>query len=498
MNKTPSKVAYWIGTFAIALLGFVWGGGVQSTWARSGKLWHKRPTHVQLAPVKVYDLAPLVAKLKPAVFNLRVQGSRPTGGRSNWFFQRRFRRNFKSKGSGFLINAQGYALTNHHVVRYAKNIHAELHDKRILRVKVIGSSPELDVALIRLIPSRRTGRVRFSHVFLGDSSKVRVGEPAIAIGNARGLGFSVTAGIVSAKGRALNGVYENYIQTDAAINHGNSGGPLFNKRGEVIGINTAILRGGRGIGFAVPINIVKRILPQLKKHGRVQRAQLGISIQHITPELVRSFRLKAPVGALVREVIPGSPAAVAGIRVGDVIFSFNGQVVRNHKDLPRMVAFNPPGSLGRIVLLRRGKRVRVRVRLARWGQPVVRHRRARRTRRYRDRRPRFQGRRPQARRRSVGRALRRLGVGIRSLSAQHRRQLGLSETQGVYVSSVQGGSPAGRNGLRRGDVIVEVNRTAVRSTRHFLKLISGVRSGDNVLLLVRRSNSALFLAFPLP
>lgn len=483
MKSEPSKVRKWLSmvTLAVVCLGLGWGS--QVVFGRKGKIWHTRPSGKTLAPVRVVDLSPLVAKLKPAVFNLRVRGSRPSGRRNRYWFYRGRRRQFRSKGSGFLINAQGYALTNHHVVRYANNIQAELADKRTFKVKVIGKSPELDVALIKLIAPRGT---RFPYAYLGNSSKVQVGEPAIAIGNARGLGFSVTAGIISAKGRALNGQYENYIQTDAAINHGNSGGPLFNQKGEVIGINTAILRGGRGIGFAVPINIVKRIIPQLKRLGKVQRAQLGVSIQRITPELARSFGLKGSIGALVAEVIPNTPASKAGIRVGDVIVSFNGRLVRNYSDLPRLVAFNPPGSVGKIVLIRNKRRITLNVKLMRYGSRVASD--IPRTNPQRRQRP-----RPK----STSRALRRLGVGIKSVSARLRRELGIG-SKGVEVSFVKPGSVAEKNGLRRGDVIVEVKRQTVKSTRHFLGLINNIRSGENVLLLVRRSNSALFLAFPLP
>lgn len=496
MKSAPSSARKWGLLFFVAFVSLGLGWGSHLVLAKKGKLWHNRPAGKRLAPIRVYDLSPLVAKLKPAVFNLRVRGSRPSSRRRGYWFYRGYRRQFRSKGSGFLINAQGYALTNHHVVRHANKIEAELHDKSVYRVKVIGMSPELDVALIRLIAPK--GK-RFKHVYLGNSSKTRVGEPVIAIGNARGLGTSVTAGIVSAKGRALNSQYKNYIQTDAAINRGNSGGPLFNKSGEVIGINTAILRGGRGIGFAVPINIVKRILPQLRKKGRVQRAQLGVVIQRVDASLARSFGLRAPVGALISEVQPNSPASVAGIRVGDVILSFNGQLVRTFSDLPRMVAFNPPGSLGRIVLLRNGKRLKVKVRLMRYGGTLAKSPRLRgeggEGGEVAPSRPRRRARAPRA---ATGRSLRRLGVSIKSVPAALKKKLGLTGKQGVQVSYVKNGSPAKKNGLRVGDVIVEVNRKSVKSPAHFMRMVGSVGAGSNVLLLVRRADSALFLAFPLP
>lgn len=292
---------------AVCLIVLCCSGWFLVAQAAQGKFWHRLPSKLRVAKVKVYDFSPLVKQVKPSVFNLYVTGkvrarvqrkrrhyrhrygyrNRYRNRRNNrrWWkkwsnppdeefslprqfknqqfnFQNRFRRRRpkKSRGSGFLINAQGYALTNHHVIKNAGKIRAQLSDGREFNVKVIGKAPMLDVALIRLIAKKKT---RFPHVFLGSSASSQVGQPVIAIGNARGLGFTVTAGIISAKGRILRrSGYDNYIQTDAAINHGNSGGPLFNINGEVVGINTAILRRGRGIGFAVPIDIVKRILVQ--------------------------------------------------------------------------------------------------------------------------------------------------------------------------------------------------------------------------------------------
>lgn len=477
-------------------IGGVWG--VESSEAQApGRLWSSRPKDKAVPSVQIYDLSPLVRELQPTVFNLYVEGTNQNPHPYGWPFARRH--SFSSRGSGFFIHPKGYALTNFHVVKNATTIRAQLFDKQTFRVKVLGRSPELDIALIQVIHPE--GRA-FSFAYLGDSSKSDVGSPVIAIGNARGLGLTVTAGIISAKGRELGGQYQAFIQTDAAINRGNSGGPLFNKKGEVIGINTAILRGGRGIGFAVPINIIKRILPQLQSRGFVQRAQLGVSIQAVTPELARSFGLPRPMGALIAEVSPRSPAALGGIRVGDVVIGFDGAEVSNFTDLPRLVAFSPAGAKVRLTLMRQRRKLEVLVRLVKWGTQLV------------DKdagggnflepenknpaNPTTPRPRPPAVTNTTSQALQRLGVGVQSVSVAIREQLRLGKTGGVWVSAVRTASPAFLNGLRRGDVIVEINRLPVRSVKHFIQQLSQIPKGENVLLLVRREDSALFLAFPLP
>ncbi len=485
MNRNNSILHGLLAGLALTLMAFstpAWSQG-------SSKLWKSRPSASPAPPIIAYDFSPLVRRVKPTVFNLFVEGTRQQGDRYGWPFARRYR--FRSRGSGFFISADGYALTNFHVVKNGTKIRAQLYDKRTFRVKVLGKSPELDVALIQVIHPK--GK-KFPFAYLGNSDKTEVGQPVVAIGNARGLGLTVTAGIISAKGRELGSQYQAFIQTDAAINRGNSGGPLFDRNGDVIGINTAILRGGRGIGFAVPINIVKRVIPQLRTKGKVQRAQLGVSIQAVTAELARSFRLPAPIGALVAEVNPRSPADRAGVRVGDVIVGFNGVVVKSFKDLPRLVAFSPPGVPSKITLIRRGKKMILRVRLVKWGQTTddgedgenfLQGKKAKPPKR---KKPRL----------DLGRALKRLGIGVSSVSKSLRREMRLGKNSGVLVRTVTPGTPAAINGLRRGDVIIEINRTPVRTTSQFLRLIAKIGKGENVLMLVRRADSALFLAFPLP
>ena len=488
-----------IGTLS---LGYFYQGVFAS---ETGNFWHKRPKGEAPPTLQVYDYSPLVARVKPAVFNLSVEGKLPNVRRripprryfDRWPWESEPEERFqgqqffpfgsppsqpkRSRGSGFLINAEGYALTNHHVIRNAGKIVASFDDESKYNVTVVGTAPEIDVALIRLDGKGK----KFPFAYLGDSSILKVGEPVIAIGNARGLGLTVTSGIVSAKGRVLqSGQYDNYIQTDAAINFGNSGGPLFNRHGEVIGINTAILRGGRGIGFAVPISMVQGILPQLRKKGRFERAQLGVAIQKVSENLARSFGLPHTKGALVAQVTPGSPAAAAGIKAGDIITSFNGRSVNKFSDLPRFVAFSPAGSKAMLTLLRNGKEKTLQVVLRKWGTSSA------------------SSDEPSEETPSKGldapKALSRLGIGIRTIPPALRAQWKLPSQGGIQVSSLSPSSPALQNGLQISDVILEVNRTRITSPEHFLKLVAAIPKGENILLLVRREDSALFLAFPLP
>ena len=272
--------------------------------------------------------------------------------------QREFRR--RSLGSGFIINREGYIVTNNHVVENASDIKVSLSDKEEHDAKVIGRDPKTDVALIKI-----EAKKDLPAVALGDSSKLRVGEWVIAIGNPFGLGHTVTTGIVSAKGRIIGaGPYDDFIQTDASINPGNSGGPLFNMNGEVVGINTAIIASGQGIGFATPINVAKDLLVQLREKGRVVRGWLGVQVQRVTPELAKSFGLDRERGALVADVMADTPAAKAGIERGDIIVEFNGRKIEEMNDLPRVVAATPPDADVPMKLLRKGQEKVVQVKVA--------------------------------------------------------------------------------------------------------------------------------------
>ena len=259
----------------------------------------------------------------------------PNGG------HREFKR--QSLGSGFIINKSGYIITNYHVIEEASEIVVTLSESKVeYKAEVIGRDQKLDLALIKIKADSDLPTVK-----LGDSDSLEIGEWVMAIGNPFSLGGTVTVGIVSQKGRVIGaGPYDNFIQTDASINPGNSGGPLFNMNGDVVGINTAIVAGGQGIGFAIPVNMAKGVLGQLKEHGRVTRGWIGVSIQALTPELARSFGLKEPSGALVSSVNPGEPAESAGLKAGDIIVSFDSKKIGILSDLPRTVASTPPRQDG--------------------------------------------------------------------------------------------------------------------------------------------------------
>jgi len=318
---------------------------------------------------RAFTFAELVKKEKPAVVNISttqtVQGEGALSGRGHpfqEFFGDILPQEFKgvSLGSGFIINPDGLILTNHHVVEKAEKIQVRLSDKRRFEAELIGLDPKTDIALIRI---KNPELLPF--VQLGDSDRAEVGEWVVAIGNPFGLEQTVTVGIVSAKGRAIgSGPYDDYIQTDASINPGNSGGPLFNIQGEVIGINTAINPSGQGIGFAIPINQVKKVLGQLEKEGKVTRGWLGVMIQEFTKDLARSFGLKNGEGALVSDVFEDSPAALAGIKKGDVIVEFNGKKIGHMRQLPVAVAETPIGKQVSLKILRDGKEQIVLVRIS--------------------------------------------------------------------------------------------------------------------------------------
>jgi serine protease Do len=312
------------------------------------------------------DIPDLAEKVKPAVVNITTtqQIRMPNRGMDpfDFFFglqdrrrnveprERTFRRS--ALGSGFIIDPSGYVVTNDHVVDQATIIHVRLADDRDFPADVVGRDPKLDLALLRL-----RGAHDLPTVPLGSSGALRVGESVVAVGNPFGLGNTVTKGIVSAKERAIGaGPYDDFIQTDASINPGNSGGPLFDARGQVVGINTAMAAGATGIGFAIPVDDLKQVLPQLRAHGHVDRARLGVSVQPVTPEVARALGLDPPQGALVADVEAGGPAAQAGLEAGDVVVAVDGQPIHHAEELPWKIASHAPGSKVTITVLRDKKR----------------------------------------------------------------------------------------------------------------------------------------------
>jgi len=309
------------------------------------------------------SFAPLVKKEMPAVVNIstrqvvKVQQPSPFGDpQMDEFFYRFFGNRpqreqvRQSLGSGFIISPDGYVLTNNHVVDMAKDIKVSLADGRVLEAKLIGKSKEIDIALIKVDAKDLPA------VALGDSNALEVGDWVVAIGNPFGLSHTVTAGIVSAKGRVIGvGPYDDLIQTDAAINPGNSGGPLFNIKGEVVGINTVIIATGQNLGFAVPISMVKEVLPSIKEKGRPDMGWLGVSAQPVTPDIAEAIHLQEPIGAIINAITKGGPADKAGLQRGDVIVELDGKKILDPAELPRMVAFGHIGKTVTLKVIRQGK-----------------------------------------------------------------------------------------------------------------------------------------------
>ncbi len=375
-------------------------------------------------------------------------------------------------GSGFVIDAEGHIFTNHHVIANAGEIKVTLDDTKEYDAILIGSDPKTDIALIKIVQKDGENET-FPYLNFGDSDKLQVGEWVVAIGNPFGLSHTVTTGVVSAKGRNIGaGPYDEFIQTDASINPGNSGGPLLNLNGEVIGVNTAIISGGSGgnvgIGFATPINVAKKILPELKEHGSVTRGWLGVMIQKITPELAKSFDLEEAKGALVGNVTPNSPASKGGIQRGDVIVKFDDNEIGSVDVLPKIVAETKPGESVRVELIRDGKRKNLEVSIAALEDNT-----------------------PRVKRTSFGDDL---GIQAQDITPELAQSFGLESSEGVLVSGVTSGEPASNAGLKRGDVIVEVNRQPVRNVTEYQKNISKTQNGSTVLLLVKRDGSAIYVA----
>ncbi len=420
--------------------------------------------------------ASLVAKVKNSVVNISttqiLKGSPllpffmpkgPFGEFSGPVPERKMK--VHALGSGFVIDKSGLILTNNHVVAKASSIKVKLVDGNSYDAKVVGRDPKTDLALIKVKP----GKDFPAPVKLGDSGALRVGDWVVAMGNPFGLAHTVTAGIISAKGRVIGaGPYDDFLQTDAAINPGNSGGPLFNLKGEVVGINTAIIKGGQGIGFAIPINLAKKLLPQLKK-GKVIRGWLGVQIQDLTPELAKSFHLENDHGVLVTHVFPGSPAAKAGLKQGDVITVFNGKRIKNAFDISRMVAATPPNSKATLTIVRNGKEAMLPVTLGTLpesGQQVA-----------------------------VSRAPgREWGMQVQALTPEVGQHLGLPASEkGVVITGVRPDSPAADAGLRTGDVILEIDRKKIRSIDDYTGALRRAKKENGLLLLIKRGRGNLYV-----
>ena len=381
--------------------------------------------------------------------------------------------NNQSLGSGFIIDEDGYVVTNHHVIRDADEILVRLNDRRELKAKVIGSDPRSDVALLKIeadnLPTVKVGR----------SETLKVGEWVMAIGSPFGFDHSVSVGVVSAIGRNLPSEnYVPFIQTDVAINPGNSGGPLFNLEGEVVGINSQIYSrtgGFMGLSFAIPVDVAMDVINQLKSKGKVSRGWLGVLIQDVNRELAESFGMKQPKGAVVLRVLEDSPASKAGFKVGDVVVKFNGKDIHRSSDLPLAVGRTPINTKVKVKVIREGKTVNLRVKV---GELPTEDELAEES--------------TKPKQVKTG----RLGMVVENLTAQQRKQLN-GEIRGIVVTEVKKGA-AKDAGLRRGDIILMMNNTEVKNTEQFRKLVKGLPDGKSVPILIQRNNHPEFLALKVP
>ncbi len=473
------------------LLGLGMSGGLD--WLSGGRvinLWGETSSpEVRTTPTPqgLPDFVSLAKKLKPVVVNISttqvsegVQGFGSPFGEEDPFgdFWKKFfggpiprgPQRQKSLGSGFLIDRDGSILTNNHVVENAEKIVVKLADEREFEAKVVGKDSKTDIAVIKI-----NTKGNFAVPPLGDSDQLEVGEWVMAIGNPFGLDNTVTAGIVSAKGRHIGaGPYDNFIQTDASINPGNSGGPLINLSGEVVGINTAIFSrtgGNIGIGFAIPINLVKELLPQLKGKGKVTRGYLGVLIQKVTPDIAESLGMDKTRGALVANVSKDGPAERAGVKVGDVIIEFDDKEIKDSNDLPIVVARTSVEKKVKLKVLRDKKELSMTVAVGELKDEEV-----------------------VASTKEQG----ELGLTVQQVTPQIAESLGLERAEGVVVAAVGPGSPGDDAGLRRGDVILEVDRKPVRKLADYRKAIGESKKGKGVLFLVRRGENTLFLALKPP
>lgn len=461
--------------------------------AHTDEIYHSANPTIQQAnwfPGNQVSFADLAERASPAVVNVsttkvvrRPQGpGMPHLGPRDPFFDEFFERFFdgvpreqqqKSLGSGFIMNKDGTILTNSHVVAGADEIKVTLADGRSFDAKVVGLDEKTDIAVIRV-----AAKADLPTVPLGDSDKIRPGDWVMAIGNPFGLEHTVTVGVASATGRVIGGgPYAKFIQTDASINPGNSGGPLFNVRGEVIGINTMIFAAGQGIGFAIPINLAKQLAPQLVEKGKVTRGWLGVSIQDITPELAKSFELKSEEGALLAEVFSSSPAAKAGLQRGDIVVMFDGQKIKDPYDLSLAVGNTLVGKKVEIEVLRKGEQKKFQVDVGTQEEVA-----------------------PVATRgeEKPGSKADKLGLVVRAITVEDTRELDVPPTfRGIVIQRVEPGSAAEAADLRGGDVVLEINGVKIESLADYAQATEKLSEGSIVRLFVKRGRASVYVAFRL-
>lgn len=474
---------------SVLLLGFLLGG---VSFYFLGKITGQQKGYISLAPHVPRQIAEsnkafseIASSLSPSVVNIsttkvmkRELSPLPEDPFSEFFspfrdFKMPKKWKEQSLGSGVIVSPDGYIITNNHVIEQADEIRVTLFDKRSFKAKVIGADNKTDVAIVK-IDAENLYAVQW-----GDSDKLQVGEFVLAIGNPYGLSHTVTMGIISAVGRANVGIadYEDFIQTDAAINPGNSGGPLVNTKGEVVGINTAIFSrsgGYQGIGFAVPSNMTRLVMDQLIQKGKVTRGWLGVTIQEITPELSQKFGLKASKGALIGDVAKGSPAEKAGLKRGDIIIEFNGKKVGDVGNLRNMVAQSKVGVHIPLTIMRSGKEYALNVTTAELPKDVAET---------------APGNVPE------DTALEGLsGLNVIELTREISRQLGLSrDEKGVVVVRVDPGSSVEDAGLRKGDVIQEIDRKKITGIDGYTRTVADIHSGDTVLMFINRGGKKFYV-----
>lgn len=432
--------------------------------------------------------ADMVARVRPAVVTItsteRVQAEQasspfPEGSEQDRTFRQFFGggqqqeapRAAKALGSGFLVDAEGHVVTNNHVVEGATKVVVTLEDGRELEARVVGRDPRTDVAVLKVDAGKP-----LPFLALGDSDKARPGDWVVAVGNPFGLGGTVTAGILSARGRDIGaGPYDDFLQVDAPINRGNSGGPLFGLDGTVLGVNTAIFSpsgGSVGIGFAIPANVVKQVVAELEAHGHMERGYIGLVSQAVTPEMAAALNLSQPQGALVAELEPGAPAAKAGLRPGDVITAVNGGAVSDPRGLARQVAALRPGTEATLAVRRDGAEQTLRLTTATLPDKTA-------------------DAAPQAAAKDQG----RLGLALAPINPAARESLGLAgDVHGAVIASVRPGSPASEAGLKAGDVVQGVGNRAVTSPQEAVQAIQA--QGRAVALRILRDGHSLFVAVP--
>jgi serine protease Do len=448
----------------------------------AGSYWpaHSAPWNV---PANFSQLAETAG---PAVVNIRtvktITGGGPVfrqfqrdpngpEGPFRDFFERFFgedtQREFKqpSLGSGFIIDREGIVVTNNHVIEGADQIKVKLNDETEYDAEVLGRDKNTDIAVLRIKPDRELHTLRF-----GDSDELKVGQWVVAIGSPFGLERTVTAGIVSAKGRVIgSGPYDDFIQTDASINPGNSGGPLLNMNGEVIGINTAIVASGQGIGFAIPVNLARKVISQLQTKGEVVRGWLGVAIQDVNQDMAEYYGLEGQKGVLVADVFKGDPAEKAGIRPKDVITEVNGKTVETSRELTGMIADIPVGDTARVKVIRDGKPKTFRVKIAKRNDARV------------------------ASRREPGQREEAFGIQVTAITDEIAQRFNITETSGVIVSDVERGSAGDQAGIRIGDIIKEINHQVIESVSDYDEAIKRADPDETLNLFVWRKNAGFLV-----